>query len=119
MLFWQAPRIATRDCKHCWLWQYNEQTGLVETFGGKPLRRRGKVKCLYATCEKGHIDEPKAWLPCNAQAFSHWSECRAVGQFPDDAGVRTRAALFEHIDRVLRDGRETKVLEMLTTAGRR
>ena len=49
-------------------------------------------------CPKGTPDAGKTLTPENRQAWQHYKECRAVGNFPDDSIVRENAALIRDIE---------------------
>ena len=86
--------MATCDCKHCWIWQYDEKTGGIEKDGrGNDQKRLPKLgpPCTRSKCQKGTIDKQRSLSKRNEAAYAHYLECRAVGKFPDDPLVRATA----------------------------
>ena len=52
-------------------------------------------------CPKGTPENQNVLTDKNRQAFRHFRECKAVGQFPDDPIVRMNADLIQSVlDRV-------------------
>ena len=49
-------------------------------------------------CPKGTPEHPRTLLPENELAYEHYRECRAVGEFPDDAVVRRNAAIIRKVE---------------------
>ena len=115
------PEIANRDCKHCWLHQYDESTGKPVLFRGEPLKRyastpppcclrdsEGKSKCL-----KGSPDDGADLLIKNAIAWRHYRQCKAVGQFPDDLIVRRNAAIIADVENAMERRRDMELSAIL------
>jgi len=50
-------------------------------------------------CPKGRPFQADHYT-CNAQAYHHNRECRAVGSFPDDPTVRYHATILASLDGV-------------------
>ena len=95
-LLQEHPKVAFRDCSHCLLWQYNEETGEVEHWRGKPLERAGKPPCRTSRgCAKGSPEDSKTLTRENTQALEHYLECQAVNRFPDDPIVRRNARAIQ------------------------
>ena len=103
------PRLYYRDCRHCWQYIYQdfepenpkEGPGLDElvTHNGEPMTREsGGPPCVWGSCPKGHIDSPRVLSRRNERVYYHYLECRAVGQFPDDAVVRRNARLIRAVE---------------------
>lgn len=93
------PAVAFRDCQLCQKYKYNEETGILATWGpdNEPLPRgpKGKPPCRTASgCPKGTPENPLSLSPKNQQAVWHNLQCEAVGCFPDDGLVRRNAALI-------------------------
>ena len=108
--------VAKRSCTDCQKWLYNDRGpgkfGDLMEKNGKPTPRPAKAKTPCYWCPKiAPDDEP---IPANAQeltdknlqAYSHYLECAAVGDFPNDAIVRRNAAIIkgahEAVERVER-----------------
>ncbi|QDT41060.1 hypothetical protein Pan241w_11190 [Gimesia alba] len=103
------PQFAHRDCSHCLKWAYNDKPGAerygeIEEFKGEPQRRHPKHLPLCQTkdgCPKGTPGGQNSLSDKNRQAYRHFRECKAVGQFPDDPIVRMNADLIQSVlDRV-------------------
>lgn len=92
------PEVAYRDCTDCEAFVYDEKTGKKLERQGKPVPRpRGtKAPCRLREngCAKGTPENSRTLTEANWQAYQHYSECRAVGQFPDDPIVRRNAAII-------------------------
>ena len=98
LLEMRFPSVANRDCKDCRKWWYDEETGKVTKKGGKPLLRPSHLPLLCDTpagCPKGSPEVPLGFSIKNKTAFRHFSECEAVGQFPDDPIVRKNAMIIK------------------------
>lgn len=109
------PQVARRDCNHCQLYQYNEETGQVETWRGEPLRRVAgqPPPCRTAKgCPRGSPEAGMQLTRRNEQAFDHYLRCRAVGRFPHDPLVASNAALVRSVFDLLerRDAEERRAL---------
>lgn len=95
------PLVAYRDCQSCQKWMYDENTGEIVVHPpktGQPLPRIGKPPCMtHVKCAKGSPDERRELSPRNWQAYNHYLECAAVGQFPDDPIVRRNAAIIKAV----------------------
>ncbi len=81
------------------------------------------------SCPKIPPDErvlPWARSPCVGRRYEatartrailhHYEECRAVGQFPDDALVRRHAAILHQIDRAHEQAQGRQQTELMLTA---
>ena len=111
---WTAPKVASRDCGHCRAWQYDDKTGEVDHWLGKPMPRRGKVLCEYAKCPKGHWSAQRSLLPLNVKAVHYWRRCQAVGRFPDDDTVADHAAILSHLERMIENGKKEQFYDTLS-----
>lgn len=106
------PKIAARSCEDCHRFLYDadgKQT--MKASGPGPLapkvpvrRPLGTVPPCYS-CPKipEDSDGPRPGLAVelsdrNLFAYQHYLECRAVGQFPDDAIVRRNAAIIRGVE---------------------
>ena len=106
------PQVARRDCAHCLKFQYDEDTGLAvkdERGGaigdGTYLYRRGPAPCrLPKGCPKGTPEKPSSLTQANRQAWRHYLECKATGNFPDDAIVKRNGGIIRELED--RHGRE-------------
>lgn len=98
------PEIAARSCSDCQKYLYydrgHSEFGARVERGGKPCLRPKGLKPPCGWCPKiPSGEEPK---PENAQelteknllALLHYRECRAVGEYPDDAIVKRNAAII-------------------------
>lgn len=68
---------------------------------GEPLRRpKGTTPpCRGGKgCPKGTPENSNALSPKNEEAYQHYLECRAVGQFPDDMIVKKNAKRIRMIE---------------------
>jgi hypothetical protein len=101
------PEVPT--CKDCQEWMYDKewkktlrlQIGPDGELARLPLRRRKGDPTPCPTCPKSHDGQPhpeKELSRKNAAAWRHYMECKATGQFPDDAIVRHNAALIRWIE---------------------
>jgi hypothetical protein len=98
------PQVARRDCNHCQRYQYNEETGQVETWRGGPLRRVAGQPPPCRTpkgCPKGTPETGKQLTSRNEQAFDHYLRCRATGRFPEDPLVARNAAVIRSVEDLL------------------
>lgn len=117
------PQVARRDCNHCELYQYNEDTGLVELWRGQPLRRvRGQSPPCRTPkgCPKGSPEAGRQLMRRNEQTYDHYLRCRATGRFPDDPLVARNAAIIRSVEDLV-ERRHAEELRMLLSAliGRR
>tara|TARA_R110002095_G_scaffold215335_1_gene209253 strand:+ start:96865 stop:97179 length:315 start_codon:yes stop_codon:yes gene_type:complete len=81
-------------------YEYNEQTGEAVKFHGKPVPRHPKNPPLCQTpagCPKGAPNKLNTLSVKNMQAYIHYLECKAVGNFPDDPIVRMNARLIKSV----------------------
>lgn len=113
----EYPAIAFRDCGHCQLYHYDEETGQpYEGRDGQPARRHKGCPppCRnHIGCPKGTPENSKALSPKNQQAYEHYRECKAVGQFPDDATVRRNAAIIAMFERLEEHKRQAEFMKGL------
>lgn len=109
------PQVARRDCRHCQLYQYNEETGQVEKWRGAPLRRVSGQPPPCRTpkgCPKGSPEAGRELSKRNEQAYDHYLRCRATALFPDDPLVARNAAIIRSVEDALerRNADELRVL---------
>ena len=92
------PEVAYRDCPDCEAFVYDEKTGERLERQGQPVPRpkgtRAPCRLRINGCPKGTPESPKSLTEANWLAYEHYSQCRAVGQFPDDPIVRRNAAII-------------------------
>jgi len=62
------------------------------------LKRHNLPPCRLSGCPKGTPENSIELSQKNLQAWHHYQECRAVGNFPDDPIVRRNAALIKRIE---------------------
>lgn len=106
------PKVAFRDCNHCLQWQYDEEKGEVKWKHGKPLPRLSKPPCMLPQmgCPKGHIDQQRGLSEKNMRAWSHYLECSATGQFPDDSIVRRNAGIIHSVETAVERSKRDELL---------
>jgi hypothetical protein len=76
-------------------WQYDESTGEIVQWRGRPLKRIGPTPCRTVVgCAKGVPEESRALSRANRQAYAHYETCSNVGRFPDDPIVARNARLI-------------------------
>lgn len=105
LLVLQHPEIAAIDCGHCQEYFYDFDPKSKQF--GKPRRKHNGTDDLRKRdwscpapcrtplgCPNGTPEQPKRLTATNEQAYRHYLECRAVGQFPDDPIVRRNAAII-------------------------
>lgn len=123
----QHPGVAYRDCGHCQRFAYDEKTGKPELWRGEPIKRSAPPPCRYeieggrTKCPKGTPEKSRMLTEQNEEAYEHYLQCQATGQFPDDPIVRRNAALIRRavdaFDEIRENDRYVQ-LATLITAGR-
>lgn len=110
--------IAARSCGDCQKYLYydrgSDDFGARVERGGLPVLRPKGVKTPCSWCPK--IPPGEQPIPANAVELSdknvlaliHYRECRAVGEFPNDAIVRRNAALIRGAEDVAARVHETR-----------
>jgi hypothetical protein len=107
MLELYHPLVARRDCGHCQKFQYDEETGqptrderAVGALGEDDLwYRRSPAPCrLPQGCPKGTPEEPHSLSARNRLAWQHYQECKATGNFPQDAIVSRNAGIIGRLE---------------------
>lgn len=94
----QHPFLTTLSCADCKTWWLDPLTGQVSKRGGRAQTRPPEAVLLCQTqqgCPKGAPEKPQTLSAKNQQALRHYYECRATGQFPDDAIVRQNAVIIQ------------------------
>lgn len=64
-------------------------------------------------CPKGSPTAGREWTTANRLAYQHFLECKAVGQFPDDAVVRRNAGMIQRIMDQIERGRSKRMEDLL------
>lgn len=114
LLLLQHPKVAYRDCEHCQQFEYDEETGKVQLWRGEPYPRHGPPPCRTSVgCAKGTPENSKALSARNWLAYQHYTECKATGQFPDDAIVRQNAGIIHRIEEAHRRGRMDGLIDFI------
>lgn len=95
------PEIPT--CEDCRRWVYDPKDNWrrTEKPKGNPLARIKGTPTPCGTCPKSEGGKPTPVADLserNWQAYQHYQECRAVGEFPRDAIVRRNAAVIRQIE---------------------
>jgi hypothetical protein len=106
--------VAHRDCGVCQEFIFDESGRMkIDERNGQPVKRpRGNMAlCRYPGCKcpKGTPEAKRSFTEQNEQAYAHYCECRATGQWPDppDDVVTHHAGLIRRIeDQFERNGRE-------------
>jgi hypothetical protein len=120
------PEIAARSCEDCQKWLYYDQGPgkfgeRVERPAGVPVPRGPHIKTPCCWCAK----LPAGKEPCpenaveltaeNFEAWAHYRECKAVGDFPQDAIVRFNASIIAeaeaHAERIRQSKSGLSVLQ--------
>ncbi len=121
------PEVAYRSCEDCKKWMYNHETGEIVEHNGKPmLRVKGvKLPCEASVGQKFDVRQracakvaPDAGVELsekNLQAYQHYRECKAVGEFPNDPIVRQNAVT---IGELIENHKELRQIKMLGLARR-
>lgn len=121
LLLKRHPEVATRDCRLCQKWIFDEETGL------RTLDRDGKPEPRFFACPppcqtdrgcpKGTPEKSRSLNKRNEQCYQHYCECRAVGQFPDEPVVRRNAAIIreveDRVDRLQQQDFQRSLLEAM------
>ncbi|QDU06832.1 hypothetical protein [Gimesia aquarii] len=111
------PTVAYRNCEHCLKYIYDEKTGKPRERHGEYFERLPTVPapCRRGGCPKGTPENPKVLSPKNMQAYQHWKECKAVGQFPDDEIVKRNAAMIQEIHDQSKELKQIQMLGLMMT----
>jgi hypothetical protein len=106
-VIFQAPRFASFSCDDCERWLHTD--GVFSERGRYPLRVRverpkGMLTPCRAPCPKIPFDAPEKTRRYAVElsergwrVWTHYRECAAVGQFPDDPLVRRHASLLRQV----------------------
>lgn len=106
-LQWKHPILCEIPCELCLKHPVDFKTGRFDVLrDGKTLEPRilnGDV-CHLAPCRdpargclKGTPEKPNTLNQANQDCYEHYSQCKAVGQFPDDPIVRRNAAVIVEV----------------------
>jgi hypothetical protein len=69
-------------------------------------------------CPKGTPEDQKTLTAENAEAYWHWQQCKAVGQFPNDEIVMRNAGIIQQeVDRLERERHENLMLMLSIPRG--
>jgi len=108
MLILAHPEVAGRDCGDCQKFVYDEKTGQRSVRGGLPILRPKSTKppCGYGPdrCAKGNPTAGRDLSLHNWQAWQHYLECRATGNFPDDRIVARNARIISSVESMVGGG---------------
>ena len=69
-------------------------------------------------CPKGTPENSNSLLPIMQDCYDHYRECRAVGQFPDDAVVRLCASAIRNVEEQAEAVQESEFRTLLISAVR-
>ena len=112
------PEVAGRSCAECNEWVFDEETGRKVLRCGRPVPRNGaptRCRAPGGTCPKGTPESPIELTEQNRRVWRHYLECRATGQWPDDALVREHAAVLraveDHVEAVRQDRRAAALIQ--------
>lgn len=93
----------SRSCADCLKFAYDE-SGKVSRRAGLPVLRPPGTPTPCDKCPKIPADAPTRsrehaieLSDRNIQAYGHYLECRAIGQFPDDPIVRRNARIIRAV----------------------
>ena len=86
----------------CQRYVYNEDTGERDKFHGKPVERQPGhgPPCSYGPdiCPKGSPTAGRELTTRNWQAYLHYQQCKATGNFPDDPIVARNAGAIRAVE---------------------
>ena len=108
------PEVAYRDCEHCQLYTYDEDSGLPVLHNGQPLRRdrAERPPCRTKTgCFKGTPEVSKALSAKNLLCYRHYLRCRATGSWPLDPLVAYHARLLAEVERECSEAKQLDALQ--------
>lgn len=89
------PHFSRFSCESCRYWWVDPRSGTTARYNDQPLRRQGETLCETPQgCPAGHYTQQRRLSEKNVQAFRHYLECVAVGEFPDDPLVKHHARLI-------------------------
>lgn len=95
------PEVASRDCKICQKYCFDEKTGALSGTPENPVPRPPKgPPCRWREngCPKGTPEKQKSLSPRNQKAYQHYLECKATGIWPDDPIVKRNAGIIRRIE---------------------
>ncbi len=117
-----APQVAALSCHDCQRYMVLDPSAQLTARGRGQLRLRPKGTPLpCGTCPKIPHGEPPSPLSAqelteqNAQAYQHYLECRAVGQWPDDALVRRNASFIRQVEDQVAQNRSGQKLDLIAS----
>ena len=99
------PEVAFISCEHCQKYVYDITTGRAEEWppgsGMRQERPKGTTSPCVGNpkaCPKVSPDSGYELSDRNIQCFTHYRECRAIGEFPDDPLVRFHAGIIRSVE---------------------
>ena len=84
---------------------------------GDPIRRPPGVSTPCRTpagCPKGTPEAMKSLTPQHEKTWTHYTKCRATGQWPDDELVREHAGLLSSLEQQIVAMRHERLLKLLS-----
>ncbi len=103
--------VAARPCSVCLKYLHDDklvdgtwQFGSIVKHRGQPAERRpfDHPPCRHGDhCPKGSPEAGRELSEKNQKAYSHYQECSATGQFPDDPIVRRNAGIIAAVEKQL------------------
>lgn len=121
------PEFAGRTCADCKRWLYRPDGSKMvrgrPQDGGLPLARPPGQPTPCHECPKVPDDAPErtshyAIEPSekSKQAYQHYLECAAVGNFPDDPLVKCNARIIRQVEQAWERAPLQRLLALLTRA---
>lgn len=120
MLLLRHPALCALSCQTCQTYLIEDDYTVQRRKGDNaPLKRPAGTfpPCRYSdrgmSCPKGTPEKLRTLSERNELAYSFHKECRAIGQFPDDAIVRRNAGIIEEAERFITEARQGRIEQML------
>lgn len=90
------PHLNRTSCKWCQAKWFDPIDGTTAMDGKAYLDRPAGsgLMCDDGECPKGRPEAPRSFSQRNAQAYLHYGECSATGQWPDDPIVQRNAKVI-------------------------
>lgn len=119
LLVLQHPMLDARDCSHCREFFYDDDPQSPhygfprKKHNGTDELRKRDWSCPPSCetprgCPVGHHEKPCRLTPENRQAYEHYLECKAIGDFPDDPIVRRNAAIIARAEQFHAESEQNK-----------
>lgn len=129
LLLLRHPLVATRDCRECTQYRYDEATGQkqLDPFTELPiLRTTGEKRpCDFepSSCPKGHPEANIELTPENWEVYQHYLRCRAIMRFPQtdpitDEVVAEHAEIISTCHEIRQNERMTNMTQFLAASQR-